>query len=41
MISGPVASNDIPTKPQKLTKDIKEFLDDNTRLFLGGGDITV
>ncbi len=41
MISGPVDSNDIPIKPQKLTKDIQEFLDDNTRLFLDGGDTTV
>jgi acetolactate synthase-1/2/3 large subunit len=41
IISGPVDSTDIPIKPQKLTKDIQEFLNENTRLFLDGGDTTV
>ena len=41
IISGPVDSTDVPIKPQRLTKDIQEFLDDNTRLFLDGGDTTV
>ncbi|MFX0184933.1 MAG: thiamine pyrophosphate-binding protein, partial [Candidatus Hodarchaeota archaeon] len=41
LFSGPVDSNDIPIKPQRLTKDIQPFLDKNTRLFLDGGDTTV
>jgi len=41
MVSGPVDSTDIPIKPQKLTRDIQEFLDFNARIFLDGGDTTV
>ncbi|MHA1974176.1 MAG: thiamine pyrophosphate-binding protein [Candidatus Hodarchaeales archaeon] len=41
MLCGPIDSNDVPIKPQRLTKDIQEFLDENTRLFLDGGDTTV
>ncbi len=41
VLTGPLDSNDVPIKPQRLTKDIQKFLDDNTRLFLDGGDTTV
>jgi acetolactate synthase-1/2/3 large subunit len=34
-------SDDLPIKPQRLTKDIQQFLDKDTRLFLDGGDTTV
>jgi acetolactate synthase-1/2/3 large subunit len=41
IFSGPVESPEIPIKPQRLTKDIQQFLDKSTRLFLDGGDTTV
>jgi acetolactate synthase-1/2/3 large subunit len=41
MLSGPIDSNNVPIKPQRLTKDIQQFLDKKTRLFLDGGDTTV
>ncbi|WP_455464116.1 thiamine pyrophosphate-binding protein [Candidatus Hodarchaeum mangrovi] len=41
LFSGPVDSKDIPIKPQRLTKDLQQFLDEKTRLFLDGGDTTV
>lgn len=41
IIGSTVESNDLPIKPQRLTKDIQQFLDDETRLFLDGGDTTV
>ena len=41
MLSGPIDSNDVPIKPQRLTKDMQQFLDKKTRLFLDGGDTTV
>ncbi|MFX1283780.1 MAG: thiamine pyrophosphate-binding protein [Promethearchaeota archaeon] len=41
MLMGPADSNDIPIKPQRLTKEIQPFLDKNTRLILDGGDTTV
>ncbi|MFX0015296.1 MAG: thiamine pyrophosphate-binding protein [Promethearchaeota archaeon] len=40
-LMGPIDSNDIPIKPQRLTKEIQSFLDENTRLILDGGDTTV
>ncbi len=41
ILIGPTDSNDIPIKPQQLTKEIQPFLDENTRLILDGGDTTV
>ncbi|MFW9992581.1 MAG: thiamine pyrophosphate-binding protein [Candidatus Odinarchaeota archaeon] len=41
MLTSSVDSEDIPIKPQRLTKEIQAFLDENTRLFLDGGDTTV
>ena len=41
MFMGPIDSDDIPIKPQRLTKEIQPFLDENTRLILDGGDTTV
>ncbi len=41
MLMGSVDSNDIPIKPQRLTKEIQPFLDKNSRLILDGGDTTV
>ena len=41
MLMDSTDSNDIPIKPQRLTKEIQPFLDENTRLILDGGDTTV
>ena len=41
ILMGPVDSDEIPIKPQRLTKEIQPFLDNDTRLFLDGGDTTV
>ncbi|MHA2298353.1 MAG: thiamine pyrophosphate-binding protein [Candidatus Hodarchaeales archaeon] len=41
MLSGPVDTDEIPIKPQRLTKEIQPFLKENTMLFLDGGDTTV
>ena len=41
IFSGPFDSKDIPIKPQRLTKDLQQFLDEHTRIFLDGGDTTV
>ena len=41
MLIGPADSNEIPIKPQRLTREIQPFLDENTRLILDGGDTTV
>jgi acetolactate synthase-1/2/3 large subunit len=34
-------SDELPVKPQRLTKELQSFLDNDTRLFLDGGDTTV
>lgn len=41
IIGDAVDSTAVPIKPQRLTKDIQPFLDNDTRLFLDGGDTTV
>ena len=41
MLIGSNDTDDVPIKPQRLTKEIQLFLDKKTRLFLDGGDTTV